>query len=164
MFWQNLVAKLGFRQAKKTPSAAADILEPANSPIRGFTVLSMSYRNHIHPDIPPVSNHDLALRLSYDLDRAFLNDPELKHLSCGKPYQGSGENEDAFAFYFGQYDRSAEDYITSYTIIVRETAGGGFMLLIENTAMAFADTTRALFTLIADDLERQNPAVTADEN
>jgi hypothetical protein len=31
------------------------------------------------------------------------------------------------------------------------------MLLIQHTAMAFADTTRALFDAIATDPERENP-------
>jgi hypothetical protein len=96
-----------------------------------------------------------------DLDvEWFGNDVELRHFGCTKPVRGNDENEDAFGFDFGPYDQDIGNFSCRHTIIVRETAGGGFMLLIEDAAFAFANKTRALFELIVEDTERKNPEST----
>lgn len=75
---------------------------------------------------------------------------------------GNDANEDAVGFDFGPFDRATDDFTHRYTVIVRETAGGGFMLLIQDGATAFADKTRALFKAVAADPERKNPELPDD--
>lgn len=133
------------------------------TPIRGFTVLGLAYPNHLHPESAPMTAYDIALRLSYDMDvEWFSNDHELKEFACTGPVRGNADNDDAFGFDFGRYDRETHDFILPHTVIVRETAGGGFMLLIQDNALAFGEKTRALFDAIAADHERENPEVEDD--
>jgi hypothetical protein len=125
-----------------------------------LTVLGIAYPNHIQPEAEPLTAYDISLRLSHDMDvEWFLRDPDLQHHACTGPVRGNDETEIAFGFDFGPYDRDAGDFEIRYTVIVRETAGGGFMLLIQDTAIAFADKMRALFEAIVADRNRENPEV-----
>jgi hypothetical protein len=131
-------------------------VEPVGSgtPIRGFTVLSIAYPNHLHTDSKHMSNYDIALRLSHDIDvEWFGNDPAFGHFGTTLPLQGNSENEEAFGFDFGPSD----DRSKYCTVIVRETAGGGFMLLLQNEALEFSEKVTELFNGIIADTERENP-------
>jgi hypothetical protein len=132
----------------------------SSTPIRGFTVLALAYPNHLHPEAKALTPYDIALRLCHDMDiEWFGKDLELKHFSVTEPMRGNADNEDAFGFDFGPFDRVTDEFKHRYTVIVRETAGGGFMLLIQDGAEAFADTTRTLFDSIIADRDRINPGV-----
>ena len=138
-------------------------LDAASSPIRGFTVLSIAYPNHLHPDCRPMSNCDIAPRLCHDMAvNWFGKDLLFAHFGVTGPLRGNAENDDAFGFEFGPYDDTSETLKHDYTVIVRETAGGGFMLLIRNNAMAFAAKIRELFDVVADP-ERENPELPDDD-
>jgi hypothetical protein len=127
-------------------------------PFRGFTVLGIAYPNHIQPEAEPLTAYDVALRLSHDMDVDwFANDHDLKHYACTGPVRGNDETDIAFGFDFGPFDHAVDDFTDRYTVIVRETAGGGFMLLLEDNAFAFVDKTRALFEAIIADRDRMNP-------
>jgi hypothetical protein len=54
--------------------------------------------------------------------------------------------------------------LNSRAMIVRETAGGGFMLLIQDSAIAFADKIRELFDSIVADPERENPKMLGEDD
>jgi hypothetical protein len=129
-----------------------------STPFRGFTVLGIAYPNHIQPEAQPLTAHDIALRLSHDMDVDwFADDHDLKHYACTGPVRGNDESEIAFGFDFGPYDRAIGDFKVRYTVVLRETAGGGFMLLMQDTALAFVDKTRALFEAIIEDRDHMNP-------
>lgn len=123
-------------------------------------MLGIAYPNRIELEAAPLTAHDIALRLSHDMDVDwFAGDENLKHHACTGPVRGNDNSEEAYGFDFGPYDFEAGDFEDRHTVIVRETAGGGFMLLIQNSAMAFAGKTRALFDAIIADRERENPDV-----
>jgi hypothetical protein len=141
-------------------------LAGSSTPIRGFTVLRIDYPNHLHPEAKPLTNYDIAIRLSYDMDvEWFANDAELQHFGTTMPVQGNDQNEDAFGFDFGPCDPETEtdDFTHQYTVIVRETAGGGFMLLIQDSAIAFSDKIRELFDAVVADRARENPDLSGDD-
>jgi hypothetical protein len=142
--------------------------EPTGSstPIRGFTVLRIDYPNHLRPEAKPLTNYDIAIRLSYDMDvEWFANDHELEHFATTMPVQGNDENQDAFGFDFGPVDPETEtdDFIEHFTVIVRETAGGGFMLLVQDAAIAYGDKIRELFDAVVADRGRENPDLSGDD-
>jgi hypothetical protein len=164
MGWTDLFER--FREAKpETGVSGGDESTVASTPIRGFTVLGLAYPNHLHSASKPLTAYDIALRLCHDLDvEWFGNDLELKHFSVSEPICGNAENEEAFGFDFGPFEKTTQDFRHRYTAIVRETAGGGFMLLIQDSAAAFADNTRTLFEAIVADTERENPEMPEDRD
>lgn len=138
MGWRDVIDKLKGAApiAANTPeqeasNGAVDDNVPFSTPIRGFTVLDLAYPNHLLTEATPMTAYDIALRLSHDMDVDwFGKDADLKRYACTGPVRGNDENDDAFGFDFGVYDLKAKDFAVRYTVIVRETAGGGFMLLI----------------------------------
>jgi hypothetical protein len=134
-----------------------------STPFRGFTVLGIAYPNHIQPEAEPLTAYDVSLRLSHDMDvEWFACDHDLKHYACTGPVRGNDETDIAFGFDFGPYDHAVDDFTDRYTVIVRETAGGGFMLLIQDAARAFAEKTRGLFDAVVADRDRMNPETEDD--
>jgi hypothetical protein len=149
-------------RARARPNGASGV---SSTPIRGFTVLALAYPNHLNPKTSAMTAYDIAFRLCHDLDvRCFGNDPELKHFSVTQPMHGNADNEESFVFDFGPFDKATDDFGHRYTVIVRETAGEGFMLLIQDGAMAYADIARTLFEVIVADPTRENPEIPGAEN
>ena len=169
MGWRDVIDKVKGAApiAANTPEASKGAIDHKvllSTSIRGFTVLDLAYPNHLHLDHEPVTNYDLALRLSHDMDLVwFANDAELKHFRSTGPVQGNAANEDAFGFDFGPLDQTTSEFAHHYTVIVRETAGGGFMLLLEDSALGYADQIRELFKAIIEDPERENPDLSDDD-
>jgi hypothetical protein len=138
-------------------------VDAITTPFRGFTVLAIAYPNHIQPEAKPLTAYDIALRLSHDMDVDwFLNDQDLTQYACTGPVPGNDEGEIAYGFDFGLYDRIARDFKVRYTVVVRETAGGGYMLLIQDSALAFAGKTRVLFDAVSAGRDRENPELDDD--
>jgi hypothetical protein len=155
------------RSASIEPEAVAHEnsvgMDAIASPFRGFTVLGIAYPNHVQPEAAPLTAYDISLRLSHDMDVDwFAHDRELRHHACTGPMRGNDENEVAFGFDFGPYDQDASDFRIRYTVVVRETAGGGFMVLLQDNGIAFADKIRALFEAVIADRDRENPEVDDD--
>jgi hypothetical protein len=80
----------------------------------------------------------------------FAKEPEFEQHSVTAVQQGNGDNQDAFAFDFGPFDSDLDDFEKRMTVIVRETAGGGFMLLIEDTGSAHGAKIKALYDALPD--------------
>ena len=100
-------------------------------------MLALCYPDHLGRVGPPGTRNDLALRLARDMDVAwFANSPDFEHSAVSDFYEvrDPTDGEQALAFDFGPYDPSADEFITSDMIILRDTAGGGIMLLVQNSA------------------------------
>jgi hypothetical protein len=67
--------------------------------------------------------------------------------------QGTGDHADAYWFEFGPYEASAD---IRYALIVRETAGGGFMLLVQDTGVNYGPVITDLFKKIVGSNTRPN--------
>ena len=169
MSWKNWFGPLKSVEPRPPEPTQTGEAEPTGSstPIRGFTVLRIDYPNHLHPEAKPLTNYDIAIRLSYDMDvEWFADDHDLDHFATSVPIQGNSDNEDAFGFDFGpcdpDTDTDTDHFVERYTVIVRETAGGGFMLLIQDSAIAYGDKVRELFDAVVADRDRKNPTLSGD--
>jgi hypothetical protein len=116
------------------------------TPINGFTVLSVTYPNHLHANDPPYTAVELATLLARSMDlQWFGTDKRFDGYSVTAVQQGNGENSDAYAFDFGPFEEEEDDFEWRFTVIVRETAGGGFMLLIDDVGGEHSAKIKALY-------------------
>lgn len=126
-----------------------------DTPIRGFSVLQIGYPNHILQLDPPYSAQELATRLSYQMEVDwFAKDLPYEHFRVSAVAQGMEPHKDAYWFDFGLFNKKANEFDNRHTLIVRPTAGGGFMLLLQNSGEKYADEIRPLFANIMETGER----------
>jgi hypothetical protein len=138
------------QQAVEDPAGLGAVTR--GSPIRGFNVQSVIYPNHTAPGDPPYTAAELAMLLSRSMDlHWFAEEAAFDHFSVSAVQQGNGDNQDAVAFDFGPFDKDADDFVTRCTVIVRETAGGGFMLLVQDTGAEHAARIKALYDALPGD-------------
>lgn len=125
-----------------------------------FQVLATAYPNHSRPGRQPVSTHDLALRMSYDMDVLwFGTDPAMSHFAITETTSLAEDGEVWSGFDFGPSAPDSDDFVQRHQIVIRQTAGGGFMLLVEKTSGAYADRLKTIFQNVVDDRDRTNPEV-----
>lgn len=99
--------------------------------IRGFSTLSVQYPNHLEPDAELTSER-LAYRLAYAMDVEWFGASEdMHHFAVTEPLAGNAGDLVGFSLDFGPYDDEADEFTARHTVIIRETAGGGFMLLVQ---------------------------------
>ncbi|MDT2020473.1 hypothetical protein [Methylocella sp. CPCC 101449] len=143
-FWYD---KFGLPQSLTGGAASVDGATTASdTPIRGFKVFAHRYPNHTSSPRVTLSAPQLAEALSREMDVAwFGTTPEMTHFAVTDLSPGTGDHEGAIAFDFGPYDESAEGFTTRHTVIVRTTAGGGFMLLVQDAAAAYGPKVADFF-------------------
>jgi hypothetical protein len=136
-----------------------------SSPIRGFKVVSLIYPNHIASDAEPFTARELAMLLSRSMDIDwFAPTPEFEHFAVSEVRIGNSGNDDAHGFDFGPVDQDNDDFVDRNTVIVRETAGGGMMLLVEETAEKYSAQIKILYECLPDTGNRlQNKEHLEDE-
>lgn len=118
----------------------------SDSPFRGFKVLAVRHPNHLNDGQRLWSARDLAIGLSREMDvEWFGNTADLTHFAVTDIAPGPGENAASYGFDFGPYDETSDEFSCRYTVVVRPTAGGGFMLLIKKEAVAYGDVIAELF-------------------
>ena len=116
------------------------------TPINGFTVLSIIYPNHSVGRPAPLNGEALATLLAHSIDCDwFAADPGLDQFAVSDVVRGEGDNIDCHAFDFGPCDHETDEFLSRHTVIVRETAGGGFLLLIQEGAREYAAKITKLF-------------------
>jgi hypothetical protein len=149
-FWYE---RLGLPQSLEDDAHRPNFVElivSSSSPIRGFRVLSLQYPNHIQPDLIPFTARELAACLSRDMAAEGF---EPTRFAVSEVAQGTGDHADAYWFEFGPYEASAD---IRYALIVRETAGGGFMLLVQDTGVNYGPVITDLFKKIVGSNTRPN--------
>lgn len=140
-FWYE---RLGLPESLDT-SESPDLTNMAtvSEPFPGFAVLSLRYAER--PEVGRgVTAQDLATRLGYAMDvNWFDENPDLSHFGVTEVTK---RGADGCGFDFGPYDESVEDFSERYAVVIRQTAGGGVMLLIQDAAKAsYGETVKGLF-------------------
>jgi hypothetical protein len=140
------------QSGQQTTEVAAGIeTVTRGSPIRGFKVVSLIYPNHIASDAEPFTARELAMLLSRSMDIDwFAPTPEFEHFAVSEVRIGNSGNDDAHGFDFGPVDQDNDDFVDRNTVIVRETAGGGMMLLVEETAEKYGAQIKILYEGLPD--------------
>lgn len=130
-FWYERLALPG--SLNETPDFTG--MSIASDPFPGFSVLSLRYPNHSESG-QDVRAEELATRLSRAMDVDwFGKTPDISHFAVSE-LTSYGDDSDEYAFDFGPFDEAADDFTNRHTVVVRQTAGGGMMLLIQNAAKA----------------------------
>lgn len=119
--------------------------------IRGFSMLSLQYPNHRDP-AAGLTSERLAYRLAYAMDVEWFGTSEdMQHFAVTEPRAGKAGDIVGYGVEFGPYDEEADEFNTRHTVIIRETAGGGFMLLLQTEAEAlYGKIITDLFQRAAD--------------
>ena len=127
-----------------------------DAPIRGFAVLLAIYPNHETAQGTPFTAQELATLLARSVDRNwFAAEEEFDHFAVSGVVQGNAENSDCHAFDFGPFDQDSDDFQARHTVIVRETAGGGFMLLVQQqTVLESGARLKELFEALVSSGDR----------
>ena len=125
------------------------------TPIRGFAVVSTIYPNHETIQATPFTGQELATLLVRSVDRDWFGaDEAFDHFAVSGVVRGNAENSDCHAFDFGPFDQDSDEFLVRSTVIVRETAGGGFMLLIQDGSGEHATKITTLFEALGKDDRR----------
>jgi hypothetical protein len=144
-FWYDRLQLQHNEQPTEQPIAGLASLT-RDTPIRGFKVITVIYPNHKTSKKAPYTVRELARLLSRTMDiNWFAKTPEFEHFAVTDVSIGSSRDEDAFGFDFGPFDQDSGEFLTRSTVIVRETAGGGMMLLVEETAYIYNAKLKTLY-------------------
>ncbi len=149
--FERTYAALGLPDSLTTeaPPVVARAAPETESPIRGFVVLTVQYPNPSERQRSPRTAGDLATALAQDMAAHwFPAVPDLAHFAVSEVKAGGSGNEQAYGFDFGPYDKQLDDFVTRHTVVVRTTAGGGFMLLVQQAGEGFGTGMKARFEAI----------------
>ena len=144
-FWYlRLQVHQGGQQTSGYPGGLENVTR--DSPIRGFKALSVIYPNHTTPQDTPFTARELSDLLSRSMDiEWFSHDPKFNHFSVSSRYRGIADEPDAYGFNFGPFDEETDKFLSRCVVVVRETAGGGFMVLISGDCSDYGPRIRDLF-------------------
>lgn len=119
--------------------------------IRGFTVVTVIYPNHAAPDGAPYSARELAMLLARSMDNNwFVAGSPVARFALTDLYPGQAAGRGVYGFDFGPHDDDRDDFEARYTVLVRETTGGGFMLLAADEAQQFVPRLLELYKALPE--------------
>jgi hypothetical protein len=129
-----------------TSEVPAEFATTTGPVLLGFDVLSVVYPNHDTTSVPAYTAIELAKLLANEMEtRWFAIEPAFEIYSVSEVLKKALGGENAFGFEFGPVHQGSDEFETSLTIIVRETSGGGFMLLMEKADEHYAVKISELF-------------------
>jgi hypothetical protein len=139
------------RDLQTTDVAASLETVTRGSLITGFKVVAFIYLKHVVSDAEPFTARELAMLLSRSMDIDwFAQTSELEHFAVSEVNRSNSGDDDAHEFDFGPVDTGSDDFLERNTVIVRETAGGGMMLLVEETAEKYSAQIKILYEGLPD--------------